>query len=104
MELGESIEQAAVRETFEETGVRARPVELLGVYTGPPHTFANGDVVHSVVTVLVAEPLSSSEAFDSGRESMSVGWFHLDRLPTNLFEPNRPMLRDLVEGRRGTWA
>lgn len=104
MELGESIEQAAVRETLEETGVRVRPVELLGVYTGPPHTFANGDVVHSVVTVLVAEPLSLSEEFDTGRESMSVGWFHLDRLPTNLFEPNRPMLRDLVDGKRGTWA
>ena len=104
MELGESIEQAALRETFEETGVRARPVELLGVYTGPPHTFGNGDVVYSVVTMLVAEPLSRSETFDRDRESKGVGWFALDRLPTNVFEPHQPMLRDLVDGTRGTWV
>lgn len=104
MELGESIEQAAVRETFEETGVTVRPVELLGVYTGAPHTFANGDVVHSVVTVLVAEPLSISRAFASADESKSVGWFHLDQLPANLFGPHRAMVLDLIAGRRGTWT
>ena len=79
-------------------------MELLGVYTGPPHTFGNGDVVYSVVTVLVAEPLSRSEAFDRERESKGIGWFQLDRLPTKVFEPHQPMLRDLLDARRGTWV
>jgi 8-oxo-dGTP pyrophosphatase MutT (NUDIX family) len=104
MELGETIEQAAVRETLEETGVSARPVQLLGVYTGPPHTFANGDVVHSVVTVLVAEPLPAGTASAGSDESKDVGWFALDQLPERLFEPHHAMLRDLVAGRRGTWT
>lgn len=104
MELGESIEQTAVRETLEETGVRVRPVELLGVYTGAPHTFANGDVVHSVVTVLVAEPVAVDDSFASSDESRGIGWFHLDQLPANVFEPNRAMLSDVVAGRRGTWT
>lgn len=46
MELGETVHAAAVRETFEETGLRVRPDTLLGVYTGDAHTYANGDVVH----------------------------------------------------------
>ena len=106
MELGESVAQAAVRETLEETGVSVRPVELLGVYTGPPHTFANGDVVHSVVTVLVAEPLpaGTAGAGADADESLEVGWFALDQLPVRLFEPHDAMLRDLVAGRRGTWT
>lgn len=104
MELGASVEQAAVRETLEETGVPVRPVELLGVYTGPPHTFANGDVVHSVVTVLVAQPLPAGTASAGADESEEVGWFALDQLPERLFQPHDAMLRDLVAGRRGTWT
>jgi 8-oxo-dGTP pyrophosphatase MutT (NUDIX family) len=57
MELGETMEAAAVRETFEETGLRVRPDTLLGVYTGNAHAYANGDVVQSVVVVLTAIPV-----------------------------------------------
>lgn len=103
IELGESIEQAAVRETLEETGVEVKPVELLGVYTGAPHTFVNGDVVHSIVTVLIAEPVMICESRPETDESLAVDWFDLGRLPANLFEPNRAIFADLVAGRRGTW-
>jgi 8-oxo-dGTP pyrophosphatase MutT (NUDIX family) len=104
MEIGESIEQTAVRETLEETGVRVQPLELLGIYTGAPHTFANGDVVYSVVTVLVAEPVFANNSFASTDESRGIGWFDLDQLPANVFEPHRAMLSDVLAGRRGTWT
>ena len=58
MELGETIEAAAVRETLEETGLRVRPDTLLGVYTGDAHTHANGDVAQSLVVVLTATPVA----------------------------------------------
>lgn len=34
VELGESVEQTAERELFEETGLKAKKLELLGVYSG----------------------------------------------------------------------
>jgi 8-oxo-dGTP diphosphatase len=35
VEIGETVEQAVVRELFEETGLKARGLQLLGVYSRP---------------------------------------------------------------------
>ncbi len=35
VELRETVEESVVRELFEETGLRARPSKLIGVYSGP---------------------------------------------------------------------
>jgi 8-oxo-dGTP diphosphatase len=35
VEVGETVEQAAVRELMEETGIKAGKVELIGVYSDP---------------------------------------------------------------------
>lgn len=35
VELRETVEEAVVRELYEETGLRARPARLVGVYSGP---------------------------------------------------------------------
>ncbi|CAO5170345.1 8-oxo-dGTP diphosphatase [Frankia sp. AiPs1] len=43
MDLGESITDAAVRETKEETGVDIEVTGLIGVYTNPRHVLAYDD-------------------------------------------------------------
>ncbi|WP_288177658.1 NUDIX hydrolase, partial [Ruminococcus sp. CAG:57] len=50
VELGESVEQTAERELFEETGLKAKKLELLGVYSGEKmqYTYPNGDKVSNV--------------------------------------------------------
>ena len=103
MELGESVHQAAVRETVEETGLVVEPYELLGVYTGPAHESPNGDIVHSVVVVLLARVRGGEVSVESD-ETEDVRWCVLDALPDPLFEPHRPMLDDLAAGRRATWT
>jgi len=47
VDAGESVEQAAARELFEETGLIANKLELLGVFSGEgmSHTYPNGDQV-----------------------------------------------------------
>ncbi|RJO70669.1 NUDIX domain-containing protein [Nocardia panacis] len=43
MEVGETLEDCAVRETFEETGLRIEITGLLGIYTDPEHVIAYAD-------------------------------------------------------------
>lgn len=103
MELGETLEETAVRETREETGLDVRPDELLGVYTGPLHTYANGDVVQAVVVVLMATQVGGRLTIDGG-ETADLGWFDVQDLPAPIFGPHALMLQDLQDGRRGRWV
>ena len=50
IEIGEVPEDAAKREFFEETGLRANALELIGVFSGPDtrYTYPNGDKVFIV--------------------------------------------------------
>jgi ADP-ribose pyrophosphatase YjhB (NUDIX family) len=43
MELGESIADTAVREVYEETGLRVIPRHVVAVYSDPKHVFAYSD-------------------------------------------------------------
>ncbi len=103
MELGETLQETAVRETREETGLDVRPDELLGVYTGPLHTYSNGDVVQAVVVVLLATQVGGRLSID-GAETVDLEWFNVEDLPTPIFEPHEPMLHDLRDGLRGRWV
>ena len=45
VELGETVEQTAAREVFEETGIEVEKLKLLGVYSGQDtyYKYPNGD-------------------------------------------------------------
>lgn len=55
---GESPADAAVRETWEETGVRVHATRVVGVYGGSDYEvrYRNGDHAGYVMTVFLAEP------------------------------------------------
>jgi ADP-ribose pyrophosphatase YjhB (NUDIX family) len=69
VDLGESLTQAAVRETREETGIDCEVTGLSGIYTDPGHVFlytSNGEVRQEFSIVLTAratggQPTPSSE-------------------------------------------
>jgi ADP-ribose pyrophosphatase YjhB (NUDIX family) len=59
MNLGESITDAAVRETQEETGITCRITGLVGIYTNPHHVIrytSNGEVRQEFSIVFTAQP------------------------------------------------
>ena len=74
MELGESIEQGAVREVKEETGLDVEVDGLVGVYTNPHHVMAydDGEVRQQFSLCFTTKLLGGELQFDD--ESTDIAW------------------------------
>ena len=72
---GESLEQAALREVLEETGLQARIVEPLGEVRYW-FTEGGGDRVDKTVHLYLMEP-TGGHLEDHDHEFDAVGWFHM---------------------------
>ena len=85
MELGETTEQTARREVFEEVGLELGQIEFLGVFSGPElfHIYPNGDEVFGVSVVYTAGYPGSPLKLDPA-EALQAEFFALDALPENL--------------------
>lgn len=89
VEVGESLEQAAVREAREETCLE---VELLGQF----HTYsdpARDPRMHCISTVFVARAEGTPKAEDDAK---SVAVFPRDRLPEVMAFDHRKILEDYL--------
>src|SRR5688572_1337040 len=77
IEADESLAQAAIRETLEETGLEVRLTRLIGAYSRLG--FLGG--VHSIF--FAAEPVGGTLRLQPG-ETVDVGWFRAESLPAAL--------------------
>lgn len=73
LEPGETPADGAVREVWEETGLRVEPTRVLGVYAGPEFrvTYRNGDALAFVMTVFEGRPLGGEPRAD-GEETLEA--------------------------------
>lgn len=96
VELGESVEQAVIREVWEETGFRVRVERLVGVYSDPAHyviaRYPNGDLVHYVNLCFRCHILGGT--LQKSDESFEVGFFPPDALPDPLLPAHRIRIQD----------
>src|SRR3954468_12443710 len=75
MDCGESISEAAVRETKEETGVDCEISRLVGIYTNPRHVIlytSDGEVRQECSVVFAARAVAGQPTPSS--ESSEVRW------------------------------
>jgi 8-oxo-dGTP pyrophosphatase MutT (NUDIX family) len=79
MDLGESLGQAAIRETLEETGVRTRLTGVSGLYSDPRHVLeytSDGEVRQEFSIVFTAEAIGGEPT--PSAESSHVEWVSPD--------------------------
>ncbi|MFI0487195.1 NUDIX domain-containing protein [Actinomadura sp. 9N215] len=82
IDLGESVTQAAIRETKEETGIDVEITGLVGIYSDPKHIIhytSNNEVRQEFSIVLIARPISGQPTPSS--ESSEVRWIASTRIP-----------------------
>jgi 8-oxo-dGTP pyrophosphatase MutT (NUDIX family) len=75
IDLGESLRQAAIRETKEETGVDCDITGVVGIYTDPKHVIlytSNGEARQEFSIVLTARPVGGNPT--PSDESTEVRW------------------------------
>lgn len=102
MELGESAEQAAVREVREETGLDVAVTDLLGVYTGYEDRYLNGDVAQTIAIVFRARIEGGALALGD-EETVGMQFHDVGRLPHLLNQQHEDIASDIRAGRRGVW-
>ena len=99
MEPGESPEEAAIRETKEESGFDIAVLRLLGVYSSPHviSEYADGNR-YQVLGVCFEARITGGEARTSD-ESSEVEFLPLERLESiDLVEPHRALIAHLRSG------
>lgn len=92
VDVGERVEEAAVREALEETALEVRLKALLGLYSDP----ARDPRGHTVTAVYVAEAEGEPEARD---DALNLQVFSIDRLPRRLAFDHPLVLADYLRFR-----
>lgn len=97
MDYGESLEEAAVREAGEETGLEVSLTGQLGAYSDPDRDPRQ----HTITVVFTAKAQGEPRA---GDDASGVGIFTRETLPQDLAFDHARILRDYFEVRGGTCA
>lgn len=91
VETGESVTQAALRETFEETGLEVKLTALVGVYS-IPKTKAWCNLIISFTACPVGGNLKLQES-----EVQEARYFHANEIPKELLWGQRQRIEDAFE-------
>lgn len=98
LEVGESLRACAMREVFEETGLRVSVDRLVGVFSHPDYNllYPNGDQVQQWTVCVVAHPVGGQIEADGG-ETLNVFWLPVDEALPQFPPAYQAMVRAALE-------
>ena len=101
MEIGESLEETAKRETLEETGLDIDELEWFGLFSGQEfiYEYPNRDIVVNVVAVYIARQFKGTLKVDD--DAHEIRFFKLTELPQDLSPPDRPIIGQYIYSLNG---
>ena len=97
MELGESTEDVARREVFEETGLKVDKLHLINVYSGSQNYIKaeNGDEFYVVTVAYYSEGYKGELNIDLA-ESITFEFFYPHELPKNIAKSHQVILDEFL--------
>jgi ADP-ribose pyrophosphatase len=99
VKLGETLQAAAERETFEETGLRVKAGKLIYSFDTILRDETGRVQFHYVILDFRAELLDPDQPLISGDDALDVGWFTLDEvdeLDIPVTDTTRALLRQML--------
>ena len=98
LEPGESLEDVAKRELFEEAGLVANELTLFDVFSGEQlyYEYPNGDEVFNVVTAFTCNDYNGFLKAD-GVEVQELRFFGFDEIPLDLSPPDIPIIQKFLK-------
>ena len=98
IDLKETMEEAAARELYEETGVIADELKLLKVYSGEitHYVYFNGDEIYGVDAVYLCKKYHG-ELNPQPSEVKTLRFYPLDKMPEKMSIRNKQIIIDLKE-------
>lgn len=101
VELYENTQDAAKRELFEETGLEALELELLGVFSGErlKHVYPNGDIASVIDIVYICRQYCGTLKMQED-EVTQLRFFPIDALPAPISQTTKPALDEYIRLRR----
>jgi 8-oxo-dGTP pyrophosphatase MutT (NUDIX family) len=99
VEFGESVEDAMIREVWEEVNVRSKVIRLIGVYSSPAYTtyFYPDRIVQYVVSYFEVKLKEQIQPGLTNNESEAFAYFPLDKLPEDIDLINPNWLTDALD-------
>jgi len=102
VEIGETVEEAVIREVKEETGLKVKVIRLVGVYSNPETQFfsyPSGRKVHFITTFFECDIIGGVLKADQ-QETLEVKFFEVKKLPREILPMHPSWLEDLLSGRK----
>ena len=98
VDLKETIEQAASRELFEETGLITDSLTLFKVYSGEitHYIYFNGDEIYGVDSVFITRAYHGNLKPQT-EEVKSLAFYSLTSIPNKMSKRNKQIIQDLKE-------
>jgi ADP-ribose pyrophosphatase YjhB (NUDIX family) len=101
VDIAESVEDAVIREAFEETGLLVTVERLTGIYSDPRYqtitSYPDGGLVHYVTMVFACRRTDGELRISE--ESTDIGYFDVDAMPKDTLASHTERIRDALADR-----
>lgn len=102
LEIGESAEEAAIREVKEETGLNVKVDSFIGLYSKYFNEYPNGDKAQAICYLFKCSILNGDLTIDA-KETFDLRFFDKDNLPNLYIKQYADMINDFFDNKTGVF-